>query len=798
MNEKEQSISLACFHCGNDCLDTALKVNEKIFCCQGCMTVYGIIHQNDLDYYYCLNSTPGQTVKHAALEKWEALNHPVTASNYISFKDDKLTKSVFYLPQIHCSSCIWLLEHLPTLNKGILFSEVNFTNKKIYISFNTQAITLAEIAALLESIGYEPYLEKGPVKKPVKNKDGRIQIGMAGFCFANIMILSFPEYLGLSEASNSNLLGYFRWISLALSIPVFYISLTTFFYKAWLGIKNNILNIDLPIALAILVTFSRSVFEIGTGYGSGYLDSMSGIVFFMLLGRFLQDKTNHSLNFERNFTSYFPLYATIRNKLQVNTIPVSSIQPDDILILKYGELVPVDGILSKGNAKIDYSYITGESEYQTISTGQLLYAGGRVVESVIELIAVKSFSQSDFIQIWNKPAFQKTDEKKAEWTDAVSKYFTWVVLFIAFSGFLYWFSQGNIGLALNAMTATLIIACPCTLLLSATFTHGFMLNILSGAGIYFKNSTLFAKMLKINHIVFDKTGTLTYRLADRVKLVYSSWNKEEKEIALKLISYTNHPIAKSIIDFEKFYDSELKIKDFKEIEGSGIEGWVNDQYFKIGNYAFTGQQKIKEDESALYIIRDGQCIAIYSLQYFFKSGIISLLNRLAKYKLTLLSGDKNQSQSTLFSALPAGMMVRMGNSPQDKMEYIQVNQESGSFIMMVGDGLNDAGALKQSDVGVAIASDHFSFTPASDIIINESNLNKLDALIRLGHSVRMLILLSFAYSLVYNGIGIALALTGGLKPVIAAILMPLSSMGVIGIAYLGTKIIQHKYLVTKI
>jgi len=283
-----------------------------------------------------------------------------------------------------------------------------------------------------------------------------------------------------------------------------------------------------------------------------------------------------------------------------------------------------------------------------------------------------------------------------------------------------------------------------------------------------------------------------------VKLLYSCWKKQEKEIALTLISYTNHPIAKSIIDFEKFYNSDLQIRDFKEIEGLGIEGWVNDQYYKIGNYVFTGQQKMQGDDSALYIIRDGQCIAVYSLQYFFKSGITRLLQRLSIYKLTLLSGDRNQSQHALFNELPQGMVVSMGNSPQSKMEYIQLNQESGSVVMMVGDGLNDAGALKQSDVGVAIATDHFSFTPASDIIIQESNLYKLDALIQLSQSVRTLILLSFGYSLVYNSIGIALALTGGLKPVIAAILMPLSSLGVIGIAYIGTKIIQRKYMVTRI
>ncbi len=796
MTEKAQDISIACFHCGNDCLDSSLQLDEKKFCCQGCMTVYGILHQNDLDYYYCLNSNPGQTIKNGTSEKWDALNDPGTASNYITFKDDRLTKAVFYLPQMHCSSCIWLLEHLSKIHESILFSEVNFAAKKIYLSFKTSDLTLAEIANILESIGYEPYLEKGNVKKAVKGNDARVYIGIAGFCFANIMILSFPEYLGLSQSKNKELMGYFRWISLLASLPVFYISLNTFFRKAWVGIQNKILNIDFPIALAILITFSRSLYEVYTGVGSGYLDSMSGIVFFMLLGRYVQDKTNNSLNFERNFTSYFPLYASIIKDNQLTSIPVSSIKPDDRLVLKYGELIPVDGILSMGQAKIDYSYITGESEYHTISTAQLVYAGGRVVESTIEVIAIKSFSQSDFIQIWNKPVFHKVTEQRTEWTDTVSKYFTWLVLSIAVLGFVYWYVNGATTIGLNALTATLIIACPCALLLSATFTHGFMLNILSQSGIYFKNAELFSKLLKINHVVFDKTGTLTYRIADRVKLVYSSWTREEKKVALTLISYTNHPIGKSILDYEKFYESDLKIKDFKEVEGSGIEGWVNEEYYKIGNHKFTSQPKRIADESALYIVKDGLCIAVYSLQYLFKPGIRELLKKLSKFKLTLLSGDNTNSQNSVFSELPSGMVISLGNSPQNKMEYIQNCQNSGSVIMMVGDGLNDAGALQQSDIGVAIASDHFSFTPASDMIVREAKLYALDELFVVGRFIRKLILLSFGYSLIYNLIGIIYSVSGDLEPVIAAILMPLSSLGVIAIAYIGTKIIKNKLHIT--
>lgn len=785
---------VSCYHCGNECDDTSLSIGSKVFCCHGCITVFGILHQHDLDNYYCLNNSPGNKIQNVDDSRWLILNEPEIQSKYILYKDQKIAKASFYLPQMHCSSCVWLLEHLSKINSAILKSEVNFNSKKVYIHFDPAKIKLSEVAAVLSSVGYEPYLEKQANHEAKVYSNSGLLIGIVGFCFVNIMILSFPEYVGLSMPDDKLLTNVFRYISLLLAIPVFYISLITFFKSAYIGLKNKLVNIDLPIALAILVTSCRSVYDIYSGYGSGFLDSMSGIVFFMLLGRYVQDKTNVSLNFNRNYTSYFPLSVRVKWDTTIHRVPVSDIKPNDILSISFGEVVPVDSILISKSTNIDYSFLSGESEYQQIKTGDIIYAGGRLVDQNAEMISIKSFSQSDFIQLWNQSIFSKTNVTRA-WTDRLAQYFTYVILSFSLGSFMYWYFKGDIPLGLHALTSTLIVACPCTLLLSATFAHGFVITRLSQKGIYLKSAQVFESLLAIKHIVFDKTGTITPKTADRIKLDFSTWNKREKLIALSLLSNTNHPLAKSIIDHEGFSNHILDIVHFKEIPGKGIEGWVDEQHFKIGSAEFTNQNSDEEIGSKLFVLCNNNLIAVYSLSFELKSGVDKLFKNLVNYKLTILSGDRFQNMfkiKNILQHIPVAFMFE--KKPIDKLKYIEYIQSSGDAVMMVGDGLNDAGALKQSNVGVALAADHFNFTPACDIIMEDKNIAHLDSILRVATAVRWLILCTFAYSILYNFIGIGIAVQGKMLPVIAAILMPLSSIGVICFDYLGSKIIAEKYL----
>ncbi len=285
ISEDQSGSKIFCYHCGDECPDESISINEKIFCCNGCKTVYEILNQHDLCNYYSIENSPGITKKYDVKRNLDFLDDIFAKGKFIDFTDGKISKATFTIPQMHCSSCIWILENLYKLNPGIISSQVNFLQKKLFINFSEEKTSLKQIAALLDSIGYEPLLnleEKQEEKVKRENKNLYYKIGIAGFCFGNIMLLSFPEYLSIGTEELPEIKRIFAYLNIILSLPVFFYSSLDYFSSAWKGLKKKIVNIDVPIALGILVLFIRSIIDILFLNGAGYLDSLSGLVFFLL------------------------------------------------------------------------------------------------------------------------------------------------------------------------------------------------------------------------------------------------------------------------------------------------------------------------------------------------------------------------------------------------------------------------------------------------------------------------------------------------------------------------------------
>ncbi|MBP7184916.1 MAG: heavy metal translocating P-type ATPase metal-binding domain-containing protein, partial [Saprospiraceae bacterium] len=493
---------ILCSHCGETCPDQSIQLNELNFCCTGCKSVYSILNQHQLSTYYCLNEMPGHSMNETSTNKFHYLDDQSIVAKLISFKNSQQTQVEFFVPQIHCSSCLWLLEHLYKLDAGILSSEVNFNEKKVRLSFDHQIVSLKQVVELLSSVGYEPLITLQDYDdkevKPDRRKDF-IKLGLVGFCFANIMMISFPEYLGMSVKSDPLLSIFFRYANLVLAIPVFFYGASDFFATAWQGIKQRFLNIDVPISLAIIITFVRSIYEVINQSGSGYFDSMSGIVFFMLIGRGLQQKTFNNLKFNRDFKSYFPISVTlIQDKVEVST-KIQDVKEGDVLKVMRNEIIPVDCILSSKSAEIDYSFVTGENDIQPASAGELIYSGGKVHSPQLEVICVKPFSQGHFTSLWNNQVFNDAEKKQASFVEIISKYFSFALLMIAASAFIYWHIVNPVN-AWNALTAVLIVACPCTLLLASSYTYGFMIELFAKEGMFVKSSKAIDSLNEVNHI----------------------------------------------------------------------------------------------------------------------------------------------------------------------------------------------------------------------------------------------------------------------------------------------------------
>ena len=779
---------LRCDHCGELCPDMDVFLGDKYFCCAGCRSVYQILSTPELCSYYSIHAHPGRP-QHDSFrpDKFAYLDNTEIAAKVIQFTNGIQTHVTFFLPQIHCSSCLWLLEHLQRLDHGILSSTVSFETKTVFITFSPSATSLRKIVEMLTRIGYEPHLSPGELSINRRTEPRRrhwYKIGLAGFCFSNIMMLSLPDYLAGPEGIEPDISHFISLLKILLSIPVITYAANGFFIQAWKGLRERYLNIDAPIALALLITFSRSVYQILSGTGAGYLDSMSGIVFFMLIGRWLQDLTYRAISFDRDFNSFFPIAVqVIRNKIP-EQVPIEQIKVNDLIQIHHGELVPVDAILSKGDARIDYSFVTGESIPVPVEKGTIVYAGGKQTGGRIELLVVKAASQSYLTQLWNRdiPDMHKTAARP--FIDSLSRYFTYVIFAISLIAGTFWWLQGKPDLMWNAMTTVLIVACPCALLLSANFTTGNILRILSMNKFYLKNARVLEMLSRINTILFDKTGTLTYK--SRMKVSYDGLplTSQLKNNLAQLLVHSTHPLSKAIYQYLNMIPDHVA-EHFKMSPGEGIEGWINEHHIKIGSPEFTGARGIKSKSSLSCVSVDQKYIGTFTIHPEYRHGLSKMFHNLKeRYLLALLSGDHDGEYDTIAGQMGADCDIRFNQRPEDKMFYIQGLQHDPEIrVLMLGDGLNDVPALHQSHVGIAVSDGDNAFAPAADGIIEASHISILDRILSFIRSGKKIILLSFGISIIYNVAGLYFAVQGTLSPMIAAILMPMSSVTIILISF---------------
>ena len=786
--------SKVCYHCGDNCTDTTILIEDKPFCCQGCKTVYEILSESDLTCYYDLQSSPGAIPKEIE-GKYDFLSQDKIIEKLVAFDDGKTQIVTLYIPHIHCSSCIWILENLNKLNPAISLSQVNFGKKTVRVSYNTTAFSLKQLVLLLSSVGYEPYISLDDYKTGQENVNRSLiyKLGVAGFAFGNVMFLSFPEYFEVNEFWLEQYKYVFRWIMFAFSLPVVFYAAQDYFISAFKAIKTRILNIDIPIALGVVVLFLRSTAEIIFDIGSGFFDSLTGLVFFLLLGKFFQQKTYSFLSFERDYKSYFPIAVTkIFNNEEV-PVQVYDIKKGDRLLIRNHELIPVDGILINGNARIDYSFVTGESETVKKISGDKLFAGGKQTSGVIEMEAIKSVEQSYLTQLWSNDVFSKNKEDGfTTLTNAISKRFTIAVLSIAFIATAYWMFTDS-SKALNVFTAVLIIACPCAIALAAPFTFGNLLRIFGKKKFYLKNASVLEQLAHIDTVIFDKTGTITSNKKSDAKYEGVPLSLDEEVLLKNTLRGSNHPLSRGLYDILK--DNDIVTLDyFEEHLGQGIEASHATQNIKIGSAKFVGFNNDSTVlNTAVHISTNKGYKGKYTFYNSYRKGLSKLFNKLKKhFDLVILSGDNEGELENLKKLLPAKTKMLFNQKPDDKLEYIKYHQSEGAKVLMVGDGLNDAGALAQSNVGIAISENVNVFSPACDAILDATKFNQLYQYIKASKSAIKIIKWSFLLSLFYNVIGLYFAVTGQLAPVIAAILMPLSSISIVIFTTLATNWIGRK------
>lgn len=782
-----------CYHCGESCESESILFDEKKFCCQGCKLVYEVLAQNDLCEYYQLEATPGKSQKENSKLKnrFDYLDDPEVIQKLLDFKNGHESHITFYIPLIHCASCIWLLENLFQINSAIIGSRVDFVKKKVQVKFLHEKISLKEVVNLLSTLGYEPKINLSDLDHKSKSSVDRktlTKLGVAGFCFGNMMLFSMPEYFSEAKLLGDGFKGLFDYLNVVLSLPIVFYAANDYYLSAWNAVRQRKINMDVPIVLGIIAFFLYSLWEIFAQGNAGYMDSLGGLLFFLLLGKVYQQKTFATLEFDRDYKAYFPIAVTRLIQDREEVIPLIKLQVGDVVLVRDEELIPADSLLLSPQANIDYSFVTGEEVPVPKRKGELIYAGGRQKGEPILLTIQKSPSQSYLTDLWNNESFEKSAKRLLEpLSNRISGVFTWIVLTIAVASFVFWIGK-DFSIAVKAFTTVLIVACPCALSMSTPFTLGNTLRIFGKGKFYLKNASVVERLALVDTVVFDKTGTLTDPANASIDYFGEPLSPETKAVLKAMVERSTHPLSNRINLWLGKMEGQ-KLEKVQEIKGAGILAVYKSQEFRLGSKDFTGAniQALSENGNHVFFTVEGVILGHFHIQSGLREGTTQVVKDLAgEFELHVLSGDHAHERESLSQKLSPELQFNFNQSPVEKLNYLKELNAAGKNTLMVGDGLNDAGALQESQVGIAITDRVSHFSPASDAILDAESFDKIPSFLAFAKDSRIIIKISFGLSFLYNIIGLSLAVQGLLSPVLCAILMPLSSISVVVFTTLAT------------
>lgn len=789
-----------CFHCATPCPPDAPTQDGRRFCCHGCLAVYQVLTQNGLGHFYDLGEGAGIRVQGSpAGGRWAYLDDPAVRDRLLDFREGDLARVTLQVPAMHCVACVWLLENLFRLREGIGRSEVNFPRREVSVLLDLRRTPLSALVTLLHSLGYPPVLRLDAMEGRREASSAKrlyLQLGIAGFAFGNTMLFSFPAYLGLEPTGAEGLSRLFGWLSITLAVPVVLFSAADYWRAAWQAVRRRVLTIDLPIALGLAALFGRSAWEVLTLAGPGYFDSLTGLVFFLLCGRVFQRKSYERLAFDRDYRAFFPIAVTRRRAEAEETVPVSRVRVGDRLVIRHRELLPADARLVRGRGLLDYSFVTGESTPVEKRPGDLLYAGGRQMGAALEVEVLRPVAQSYLASLWSREELAKPRTRGLGGiTDRVSRWFTVSVVGLAFAVAAWWAVSGQWSTGLWAFTAVLIVACPCALALAAPFAFGAAQRRLGLAGIFLRSADVVESLAHVDMVAFDKTGTLTAPGEEETEWSGEALTAAQRRAVAALAGQSAHPLARAVGRAVGRTAGRVEVTAFREEPGFGLEGLVAGERWYLGSPLWLRRHGLEvSTESA-----PGQTVVWCAVQdrvlgcWRFRSRLRPETEpALQKWqregvRLALLSGDQARERDRFAPLFGPDAAMLFEQTPEAKLERIRAWRAEGRVVMMVGDGLNDAGALQASDVGVAVTAGPGEFSPASDVILEGCRLDRLPRAWRLARTTVRVVWGCIGVSLLYNTVGITLAAQGLLAPWICAVLMPLSSISVVALAVGGVR-----------
>jgi Cu+-exporting ATPase len=776
------SAAILCRHCGEPCAPRAAPSLPGPFCCGGCAAVYAFLNGHGLGAYYTCELPPGTSQRTAPRpDVLSALDDPAVAARVLRVDTPSAACAVFTAPGLHCASCVWLIERLWGVDPRIVRVEVDLVRRSVQVWFRRDRMSVRQVAELLAAVGYPVEIphEAPPAGTTPERRRLHLQLGLAGFAFGNVMIFSIPRYVS-GAALEAPFQQLFDALNVALATPVLLYSASDYLRRASRAIAMARLTLDVPVAIGLLALYGRSLADILGGRGPGFMDSFAGLVFFLLVGRLFQQHAFDRIVFDRTYRSFLPLTVRVARGADWTPTSIEALRPGDRILLRADEVVPADAVLVDRVGTIDYAFVTGESVPIAVSGGDRVPAGGRVVDGPLRLDVTQAVEHTHLARLWNHPAFA-TDRR--HWITGVSArfgaWFTAATLALAAAGAAAWWPDA--GMAVQVASAVLIIACPCALTLAAPVTLGTAMGQLAPRGLFLKTPEVALDLARVDTVVLDKTGTLTGGIARA--LPPAGMSETGWRYVQRLAATSAHPVSRAIADG---VDPGRPAAGRVEVPGQGLRGVVDGHEVVIGTAAFVaaavgGAVDLGDGATGAAVAIDGRFLGWTRMAAPLRAGIERAAATLARESdVWLLSGDSG-ADATRWAPL-FGARRRFRQSPEDKLAFVRERIAAGRHVLMVGDGLNDAGALAAADVGLAVSDDTACLVPACDALVRGRALAELPALLRYARQARHVIVLCFAVSVVYNAVGLTLALQGRLTPLATAVLMPVSSLTVIGLS----------------
>lgn len=784
---------VACTHCGLDVPSGLVEDGaERQFCCAGCRTAHAILHDHGLDAYYSFAERRNEPVR-ASGRRYEEFDHPAFTDLYVRPLPGGLAEVDLYLEGVHCASCVWLVERVPLVLPGVSRAELQVRRSLARVVWNPAVLPLSQVARMLDTLGYPPHPFRGVARDEMRRREDRamlVRIGVAGAIAMNVMLAALALYSGWLGGMDHQFTTFFRWISFALVTPALLWPGRVFLSGAYGALRARTLHMDVPIALGLVAGYVQGAVNTIRGSGPVYFDGLATLIFALLVGRYLQQRGQRAAadSAELLFSLTPSTARVVDDDGTTSDVPAQALLPGMTIDVRAGDTFAADGAIVDGETQVDNSLLTGESRPIAARVGDQVFAGTVNLSSPVRVRVEQAGESSRVAKIMRQ--VEESGARRApvvELANRMAAWFVAAVLALAAITLVLWWPVDH-ARGMDAAIALLIVTCPCALALSTPLAVSMAIGRAARTGIFVKGGDALERLAKPGRIFLDKTGTITESRTAVVEWWGPDW---VKELVLALEAGSSHPIAAA---FRRAWPdvNAPAARDTMHVSGGGIVGCVNGREVVVGSPAFARTYcadpraarvpgRMNDELTPVWVAVDGAIVAAGGIGDPVRADAASSIAALRRqgWDVAILSGDASSVVDAVGEQVGVADDARIGGaSPEAKLGVVERARGAGP-VVMVGDGINDAAAMAAASVGIGVHGGAEACLVSADVYLTTPGLGALVRLTTGARRTMRVIERNVAFSLVYNLAGAALAMSGRLTPLIAALLMPASSLTVV-------------------